>query len=96
MNWFRQQHDSLTLNIYVQPGAKQNSIAGLHGESLKIRLTAAAIDGRANEAVVKYLATLFKVPQRQVKITQGQKSRWKVIVISGSHFNPTGLLPPEQ
>ena len=65
---------------------------GLHGQALKIRLVAPSIEGRANEALIKYLATLCDVPIRQVVIKQGEKSRSKVVVITGSIIEPQDLL----
>jgi uncharacterized protein YggU (UPF0235/DUF167 family) len=48
----------------VQPGAKQTQVAGLHGDALKIRLNVQPIDGRANDALLDYLASRFEVPVR--------------------------------
>ncbi len=92
MSWFRRSGDKIVLTLYVQPGAKQNCVMGLHGEALKIRLSAPSIDGRANEALIKYLATLLDVPMRQVVITHGEKSRSKVVVITGSVIKPQDFL----
>lgn len=90
--WYRRQGDVTTLTLHVQPGAKQSSIAGLHGDALKIRLAAPPIEGRANEALLKYLAELFDVPMRQVELKQGAQSRHKVVAISGSNLDPAELL----
>ena len=71
----------LTLILHIQPGAKQTEVAGLHGEALKIRLAAAPVEGAANAALVAFLADVFGVPQRQVVLKQGSKSRRKVIEV---------------
>ncbi|MDA9271956.1 DUF167 domain-containing protein [bacterium] len=92
MNWFRVSGNKIALAIYVQPGAKQNRIVGLHGQALKIRLAAPSIEGRANEALIKYLATLCGVPIRQVVINKGEKSRSKVVVITDSTIEPHDIL----
>lgn len=86
--WYRHEAEAVILTLHVQPGAKCNEIAGLHGDALKIKLAAPPIDGRANEAVLKYMAMLFNVSLRQVVLKQGKKSRRKVIVITGSKINP--------
>jgi hypothetical protein len=90
--WYRRQGEVITLTLHVQPGAKHSNIAGLHGDALKIRLAAPPIEGRANEALLKYLAELFGVPIRQIELKQGAQSRHKVVVISGSARNPEELL----
>ncbi|MCX7193263.1 MAG: DUF167 domain-containing protein [Proteobacteria bacterium] len=90
--WYRRNGEVITLTLHVQPGAKRSEIAGLHGEALKIRLAAPPIDGRANEALLKYVGGLFDVPLRQVELKQGGQSRHKVVAITGSWVAPESLL----
>lgn len=92
MVWYRSNGDVITLTLHVQPGAKRSEINGLHGDALKIRLAAPPIDGRANEALIKFIAELFDVPQRQVELKQGGQSRHKVVAVSGSKVEPERLL----
>ncbi len=90
--WYRRNADVITLTLHVQPGAKRSGIAGLHGEALKLRLAAPPIEGRANEALLKFIAKLFGVPVRQVELRQGGQSRHKVVAVSGSAIDPEDLL----
>ncbi len=90
--WFRRNGEVITLTLHIQPGAKRSEIAGLHGEALKIRLAAPPVEGRANEALMKFIAELFGVPVRQVELKQGGQSRHKVVAISGSKIEPESLL----
>ena len=90
--WYRRNGEILTLTLHVQPGAKRTDVAGLHGEALKIRLAAPPIEGRANEALLKFIAEAFGVPQRQVELKQGGQSRHKVVAITGSKIEPESLL----
>jgi uncharacterized protein (TIGR00251 family) len=73
----------LLLSLYVQPRASRNELAGLHGEALKLRLTTPPVDGRANKAVISFLAKLLKIPKSAILIKSGQQSRSKKIVLSG-------------
>jgi uncharacterized protein (TIGR00251 family) len=73
----------LVLELHVQPGAARSEFAGRHGERLKVRLAARAIDGKANQALVEFLAEHYKVPKRNVRIESGLKSRRKRVVIEG-------------
>lgn len=91
--WYRRNGDELTLTLHIQPGAKRSEIAGLHGEALKIRLAAPPIEGRANEALLRFIADLFAVSLRQVELRQGGQSRHKVVAVSGSRVDPQSLLP---
>ncbi|MHB1099747.1 MAG: DUF167 domain-containing protein [Burkholderiales bacterium] len=91
--WFRQDGDVITLTLHVQPGAKKTEIAGLHGDALKIRLAAPPVEGKANAALLAYLAEKFEVPMRNAVLKQGESSRRKVVSISGPKIPPDSLLP---
>ncbi len=90
--WYRRNGDVITLTLHIQPGAKRTDVAGLHGDALKIRLAAPPIEGRANEALLKFIAESFGVPVRQVELKQGGQSRHKVIAVTGSKVEPDSLL----
>ncbi|MDH2916398.1 MAG: DUF167 domain-containing protein [Gallionella sp.] len=90
--WYRRDGESLSLTLHVQPGAKRTEISGLHGEALKIRLAAPPVEGRANEALLRYIADTFDVPLRQVEFKQGGQSRHKVVMVMGSKIDPRSLL----
>ena len=57
--WYSQENDTVIIHVYIQPGAKSTEIAGFYGDELKIRLNSPPIDGRANEALLKYVAHLY-------------------------------------
>jgi uncharacterized protein (TIGR00251 family) len=69
------------LELHVQPGASRTEFAGKHGERLKIRIQARASDGKANDALIEFLAAHYGVPKRNVRIASGLKSRQKRVVI---------------
>jgi uncharacterized protein (TIGR00251 family) len=91
-DWYRRDGDVLSLTLHVQPGAKRTEISGLHGEALKIRLAAPPIEGRANEALLRFIADTFGVPMRQVELKQGGQSRHKVVMVTGSKVAPESVL----
>ena len=72
-----------TLSVLVQPRASRNEVAGWVGESLKIKLTAPPVEGEANEACLDFLATLLDLAPSRLAIIQGNRSRNKVIRITG-------------
>jgi uncharacterized protein (TIGR00251 family) len=72
-----------TLELHVQPGAKRTEVTGMHGERIKIRLAAPPTDGRANAALIEFLAEAFGVARRDVTILSGMKSRDKRVLIEG-------------
>lgn len=87
-SWFRHSDNCITLTLHVQPGAKQTVIAGLHGDALKIRLAAPPVDGKANEALLSFIAEIFKVPLSNVTLKQGAQSRHKRVEVINSPVKP--------
>lgn len=73
----RRDGADLLLLVHAQPGAKRSEFAGLHGDALKIRIQAPAVDGKANEAMRRFLAEAFAVPVSAVSLVSGQASRHK-------------------
>ncbi len=90
--WYRSEGAALILTLHVQPGAKRSEVAGLHGEALKIRLAAPPIEGRANEALLRFVAEQFGVPLRNVELLRGAQSRHKMVKVTGSTVPPESLL----
>jgi len=83
--WFRVASDGrITLTLHIQPGAKKTEFAGLHGDALKIRLAAPPVDGKANEALVKFVAGVLRLPKSAVNLKSGQTSRRKVLEVVGA------------
>lgn len=84
MPYLRTQPDgSLLLKLFVQPKASRNEIAGLHNGALKLRLTTPPIEGRANKAVIAFVAKLLHLPKSSVSIKSGLQNRNKEILILG-------------
>lgn len=75
----------LQITVHVQPGAKTTSCAGIHGDALKIRLHAPPVDGKANQALITWLAKTLGCPQNAIELIRGQTSRRKTLSISTDH-----------
>lgn len=84
-DWYRVAGDGrITLTLHIQPGAKKTEFAGLHGDALKIRLAAPPVDGKANEALIRFVADTLGLAKSAVILKSGQTSRRKVLEISGT------------
>lgn len=85
MTYLRKQADgsSISLSVHVQPRASRTRIAGLHGDALKLCITTPPVDGKANAAVIDFLAKLFKIPKTAVTLASGEASRDKRIILAG-------------
>jgi hypothetical protein len=79
------------LELHVQPGARRTEVAGLHGDRLKLRLAARAVEGRANEALVQFLAETLGTSRRNVVIVSGEHSRAKRVEIAAAARGPEAL-----
>jgi hypothetical protein len=82
--WARRTADGWTLAVHVQPGAKRSAVAGLHGDRLKIRIAAPALDGRANDALVAFVAAALGIARSRVVVAKGAQSREKLLAVAGN------------
>ncbi len=80
--WLRAGDGKITLTLHIQPGAKKTEIAGLYGDALKIRLAAPPVDGKANAALISFVAGQLEVAKSAVILKSGQTSRRKVLEVS--------------
>ena len=76
------QNKSLTVSVYVQPRASKNRVAGMHGNAIKLCVTAPPAEDKANGAVINFMADIFGVPKSAVSIKSGRQSRNKKIIIT--------------
>ena len=79
----KRTEDGVAFSVRVQPRASKEEVVGVVESALKVRLTAPALEDRANEALCEYLARLLKTPKSAVRISGGQRSRIKRIEIRG-------------
>ena len=89
----RRDGADLVLELRVQPRASRSEIAGCHGERLRVRLQAPPVDGKANAALVEFVAATFGVPRARVTIEHGLTGRDKRLRIAGAPVVPEALRP---
>jgi uncharacterized protein (TIGR00251 family) len=82
-SWLIPSKDGVDLLLHCQPGAKVSRVVGEHDGRLKLALNAPAIENRANEVLVAWLADQLSVPRRQVELVSGQTSRKKRVRLTG-------------
>ena len=75
--------DGIQFSATIQPRSSINKICGLHGESLKIRLTSPPVDGEANKMCIKLLAKVLTVSPSRIIIVSGHTRRNKIIRVDG-------------
>jgi len=71
------------VRFHVVPNAKIDKVVGEHGDAIKIKLRAPAVEGKANAAPRCFLAEELKIPGRAIVIERGDKSRDKLVRIDG-------------
>lgn len=88
---FEWQGDDLRLQVRAQPRARRNEVVGESGGQLRVRVTAAPADGKANTAVIRLLAEFLHVPASRVELTGGHKGRDKRFLVRGPVTLPAAL-----
>lgn len=79
----RESAGAVTFQVKVHPRAKKDALTGIHGDALKLSLTAPPVEGRANEAVIDFFAQVLRLPRSSITIAAGQTSRNKIVRITG-------------
>jgi len=82
--WARQAGTDALLHLHVVPGAKVAAVRGLHGDRLKIAIAAPPADGKANEALLDFLAACLSTSRRLIHLHKGATSRDKTVRIEGA------------
>jgi uncharacterized protein (TIGR00251 family) len=75
--------DTARLSVRLTPRAARDEIGSFEGETLRVRVTAPPVDGRANEALTRLLASKLDVPRSDVRVVGGQTSRLKLVAVDG-------------
>lgn len=75
----RKTNEGIIVNLRISPNAKKNEIIK-DGDIIKVKITALPIDGKANKALVEFLAKNFKIPKTSIEILKGETSKEKTIL----------------
>ena len=84
--------DGCVLAVRVHPSAKRNAITGTHDGALKLSLTTPPTDGRANDALIAFLAERLRLPRGRIALISGQSSRSKAVRITGLNAEEVRVL----
>lgn len=77
-----QKDGRVLLRVYVQPRASRNGFTGVHGDAMKLAITTPPVDGKANTAVISFIASFLGLKKKDLKIKYGLQSRKKGILIT--------------
>lgn len=81
--WLRETANGVEITLYVQPGAKKTEVAGEFDGALKLRILAPPVEGKANAAVLAFIAKQCGVSKSRVSLVAGELNRHKRILIQG-------------
>ena len=82
----REDGSGVVFKVHLSPRASKDGIDGCHGDALKIKVKAPPVEGKANEALIKFLAKLLGVPQNHLDLIHGRSGRTKTLRVEG--LNP--------
>jgi hypothetical protein len=83
MDWIRETAKGVLLPVRAVPRASKNEIQGVHGDALKVRLQAPPVEGKANQALIRFLSEALDIPRSQLSIASGETGRNKAVLITG-------------
>jgi len=83
MDSIRETSKGLLLPVRVVPRASKDEIQGVHGDALKVRLQAPPVEGKANQALIRFLSDALDIPRAQFSIASGETGRNKAVLIAG-------------
>jgi len=79
----RETAAGVSFSVRVQPRASRTAIVGVMGDALKVTVAAPPVEGKANEALIRFFAELLEVPRSSVEMVSGGSSRNKVVRVAG-------------
>ncbi len=79
----KESNGAVIFAVKVLPRASRNQLVAIEGDIIKIRLTAPPVEGKANQALIRFLAELLSVSRSQVEILTGEKSKQKIVRVRG-------------
>lgn len=89
--WCSALPGGVRISVQIQPNAKKTEVIGVLDDALKLKLQAQPVEGKANEALVRYLADALSVPKSAVTITHGQASKRKLIEVKSGSLTPQAV-----
>lgn len=81
---------TVSLSVYIQTRASANRIVGLFGDAVKVAITSPPVDGKANKALIAFIAKLFHLPKSSVTLISGHQSRNKHLLLAGVSLDQAG------
>jgi uncharacterized protein (TIGR00251 family) len=79
----KEESGTLYVSVHLQPKASKTEFAGMHGDALKVRVAAPAVENAANEAILEFFSKVAHIPKRNARLHSGKASRRKVIALEG-------------
>jgi uncharacterized protein (TIGR00251 family) len=89
--WCSALPGGIRLAVQITPNAKKTEVIGVLDDALKLKLQAQPIEGKANDALVRFLAEVLKVPRSAITITHGQTSKKKLLEIKTASLTPADV-----
>ena len=82
MSFVLNHSSGLAFRVHVQPRSSRNQVVGVHGDALKVKLTAPPVEGAANTACIALMADVLDLPKSALSIIAGHTSRRKTLLIA--------------
>jgi hypothetical protein len=78
-----QVENGVLLKVHVIPNSSKTEVVGIYNDMLKLKLNVPPVDGKANEAIIKFFSKILDISKSKVEILKGEKSKDKLILLKG-------------
>ena len=85
--YLEEKDGAVVLRVLVQPRASKNEVVGIHGDCLKIRITAPPVEDHANKKLCAFLSKLIGIGKRQIEVVEGRTTRVKKVKLSDTSMD---------
>lgn len=77
----RQSGADVVVDLLINPGSSRNQLIGVYQDRLKVAITSAPVQGRANEVLIRFLSKILSLPRGRLEIVRGFRSRRKTLLV---------------
>ncbi len=89
--FIQNKNNGVTLTLTIQANAHKSEIVGLYNDTLKIKIKAPPVDGKANKEIISFLSEKLGITQKNIEILKGDKNKNKIVLLMGESLQSLSI-----